>query len=79
MRTVNIKTGDYFVVMYAVDDRKSFEQALNFCEEIKEIKGKGRIIPNKYYKGEFLNVHIFLRLYVDKVFKILNDSNFIVH
>lgn len=65
--------------MYAVDDRKSFEQALNFCEEIKEIKGKGRIIPNKYCKGEFLNVHIFLRLYVDKVFKILNDSNFIVH
>lgn len=65
--------------MYAVDDRKSFEQALNFCEEIKEIKGKGRIIPNKYCKREFLNVHIFLRLYVDKVFKILNDSYFIVH
>lgn len=79
MRTVNIKTGDYFVVMYAVDDRKSFEQALNFCEEIKEIKGKGQIIPNKYCKREFLNVHIFWRLYVDKVFKILNDSYFIVH
>uniref|UniRef100_K1Q489 Uncharacterized protein n=1 Tax=Magallana gigas TaxID=29159 RepID=K1Q489_MAGGI len=47
MRTVNIKTGDYFVVMYAVDDRKSFEQALNFCEEIKEIKD-----------GIFQQVHI---------------------
>lgn len=50
MRTVNIKTGDYFVVMYAVDDSKSFEQALTLCEEIKEIKGKDQISPNKYCK-----------------------------
>lgn len=53
MRTVNIKTGDYFVVMYAVDDRKSFEQALNFCEEIKEIKGKVELSQINIAKENF--------------------------
>ncbi|XP_052712279.1 GTP-binding protein Di-Ras2-like [Crassostrea angulata] len=40
MRRVNIKNGDYLVVMYAVDNRQSLDQALNLCQEIREIKGK---------------------------------------
>nr|XP_022335840.1 GTP-binding protein Di-Ras2-like [Crassostrea virginica] len=40
MRKVTIKNGDYFVVMYAVNDRQSYQQALKLCQEIRDLKGK---------------------------------------
>ncbi|XP_048759267.1 uncharacterized protein LOC125668875 [Ostrea edulis] len=40
MRDVYIKNGDYFVVMYAVDNRQSFDMAFTLCQKVRDIKGK---------------------------------------
>lgn len=48
MRRVNIKNGDYLVVMYAVDNRQSLDQALNLCQEIREIKGNNTCICDHF-------------------------------
>ncbi|XP_061196365.1 GTP-binding protein Di-Ras1-like [Saccostrea echinata] len=40
MRDVSIRNGDYFVVMYAVDNPQSFDQAHTLVQKVKDIKGK---------------------------------------
>lgn len=64
MRRVNIKNGDYLVVMYAVDNRQSLDQALNLCQEIREIKGNNtcdyfRLVKYESVKGCIILYHCF--------------------
>ncbi|XP_062607167.1 GTP-binding protein Di-Ras2-like [Saccostrea cucullata] len=40
MQNLNIRNGDDFVVVYAVDDPQSFHQALSLVKKVKDIKGK---------------------------------------
>ena len=39
MKRVYIQSGDAFVVVYAIDDERSYEIAKALCEEIYNIKG----------------------------------------
>ncbi|XP_062604649.1 GTP-binding protein Di-Ras2-like [Saccostrea cucullata] len=40
MTDLNIRNGDYFVVMYAIDDHQTLHHAFKLCQKIREIKGK---------------------------------------
>ncbi|XP_062614914.1 ras-related protein Rap1-like [Saccostrea cucullata] len=40
MQDLNIRNGDDFVVVYAVDDPQSFHQAHSLIKKVKDIKGK---------------------------------------
>lgn len=39
MRELSIKMGQAFVVVYAINNRKTFDEATRMVEKIKEIKG----------------------------------------
>ncbi|XP_061180151.1 ras-related protein Rap1-like [Saccostrea echinata] len=40
MTDLNIRNGDYFVVVYAIEDRNTLDHALTLCQKIRHIKGK---------------------------------------
>lgn len=39
MKRVYIETGNAFVIVYAIDDKRSYEFAKSLCDEIYSIKG----------------------------------------
>lgn len=44
MKRVYIETGNAFVIVYAIDDKPSYEFAKSLCDEIYSIKGMVNIL-----------------------------------